>query len=158
MAESVTPSPSMGIASIAMAKKLRGSGKSFASLQREIRAARLSELQVVTNSTAFRSGLDDGSLGAGAAKEALSALLGADADAVKMDQLTYVRHLGEGGFATVHLYEKELGGHKVKYAVKVMKDKMMAPPTQMYGEPRMVGVPEAERVRFYAEAVRAHAA
>jgi serine/threonine protein kinase len=34
-----------------------------------------------------------------------------------------------------------------------MKDKTMLPPLEMYGEPRVVAVPDSERVKFLTEAV-----
>ena len=138
--------------------------------QREDRTQRLMKLAAITNSSSFREGLGDGK-GANdqEAIRALAAMFAEDAT-VGMKELRFVKHLGEGGFATVDLYERvvvcssgtdggggggtgEASSRTVPLAVKVMKDKIMLPPLMMYGEPRVGRVPESTRVKFMAEAV-----
>lgn len=118
--------------------------------QQQRRSSNLDALSNITNSTNFREDLNR--VGEGdEAVQALTDLL--FEDTVSMEQLQHIRRLGEGGFAYVELYEKDLGPHRVQYAVKVMKDKATGPPLEPYGPPRIVSVPESERIKFYAEAL-----
>ena len=115
------------------------------------REKKLDALAAITNSKAFREDLQRGSSDSEAVS-ALTALLEDDAT-IRIGDLRKVRRLGEGGFAYVDLYERTVGDDIIRYAVKEMKDKMLLPPLEPYGDPRLVPLPEAERIKFYSEAV-----
>ena len=122
-------------------------------LTQQKRSQKLDALAKITNSKSFREEINELNE-SDATVSALAAMLRDDAT-IKIEDLRKVKRLGEGGFAYVDLYEQAAEGDAppIKYAVKEMKDKMLLPPLEMYGEPRLVPVPEAERIKFYAEAV-----
>lgn len=122
------------------------------------RRQQLLKLSKITNSKLFKEQLAEytksPNVGDHRAMKALFEMLEQEMT-VGIDELRFVKRLGEGGFAFVDLYERTISGTGdiVQYAVKVMKDKMMMPPLEAYGEPRIVPVPDAERIHFLTEAV-----
>ena len=127
--------------------------KRNASLRKEQRKDSLQKLSKITNSRAYREQLAEVVEGGDhQALRSLYALLD-EHMTISIDELRYVRRLGEGAFGFVDMYERTLpGGGQMQYAVKVMKDKMMLPPATPYGEPQVVSVPATERIKFLAEA------
>ena len=116
----------------------------------------LDALAAITNSKAFREDLGVGRFHPeNEAAIALRALLRDDME-VHLDELTRVRRLGEGGFAYVDLYTRSAAstadGREIKYAVKEMKDRMLVPSEDPYATPRLVVLPEGEKIKFLAEA------
>lgn len=152
--EMATPNNLPGFATAALVLTSGEKARSFVESSRSERRERLAKLSTLTNSKAFREELAQVAKEGGdhAALTMLQDLLN-DATNVSIDELRFVRRLGEGGFAFVDLYEKGVGEGTIRYAVKVMKDKMTLPPLEMHGEPRVVAVPDSDRLRFLTEAV-----
>ena len=140
------------------AMSFRDKLKANAKDRQKKRHAQLKRLATITNSKAFKEELVEITTNGGEREHrALSALYDLLDEEMSVDlaELRFIKRLGEGGFAFVDLYEKTVTGtgEIVRYAVKVMKDKQLLPPLEMYGEPRFAKVPEADRVQFLAEAV-----
>lgn len=75
---------------------------------------------------------------------------------IKKEDLKFVKRLGEGGFAVVHLYDWTDHHGKVRpVAVKVLKDKVPGPPNPHAPDepPPMLPVPEEDITRFKVEAL-----
>ncbi|KAL1496177.1 hypothetical protein AB1Y20_014794 [Prymnesium parvum] len=144
MASERTSAASLDAASFS--KKLKENVES----QQTRRRSSLEALSIITNSTEYRHAVEKSS---SPLLCRLSHMLEQGA-LFSEDELTHVRRLGEGGFAFVELYERDCGGgHKIEYAVKVMKDKKILPAATPYGEPRIVSVGAHERTQFLTEAV-----
>ena len=78
-----------------------------------------------------------------------------------MEELSFVKHLGEGGFATVELHSYEGQSERLPtgtlVALKKMRSKILdprpPPPGQEHAEARMIDVPEIWRLTFKSEAL-----
>ena len=130
------PSVSMSLGVVAAASMTKSKLDKTAAVNRVVRKERITALGKITNTKEFR---DAPAMGSQKTKshEALDIIMKSDA-VIPMSELTHVRKLGEGAFATVDLYTRRAGEVDVPFAVKVIKDDQM---------------PAPERVRFQAEAV-----
>jgi serine/threonine protein kinase len=79
---------------------------------------------------------------------------------IKMSDLTFVRPLGAGGFATVDLYSMahpDDSGRRYEMALKKLRRRIPGPPMQSYpgGPPvfQLIDVPPSWRTQFQAEAI-----
>lgn len=80
---------------------------------------------------------------------------------ISMEELSFVKHLGEGGFATVELHSYEGQNERLPtgtlVALKKMRSKILdprpPPPGQEHAEARMIDVPEIWRLTFKSEAL-----
>jgi len=154
-AASISSSDSSASCSLEGAVTTARTGVAFkhnAAERKQERVNQLAKLSSVTSSKAYREDEDAAEQSPRSVAIETLELMFKDA-ALDRSELTFVKRLGEGGFATVDLYERQVNAKRLKVAVKVMKDKMVAPPLNPYDEPKIVSVPASERLKFKAEAV-----
>ncbi len=130
------PAAPMSLGDVGMASMTKSKLKKTAVVNHAVRKERIAALGKITQTKDFRDGPDEGSPRTPAGR-ALDMIMQSDA-VIPMSELTHVRRLGEGAFATVDLYTRRVGELDVPFAVKVIKEDQM---------------PASERLRFQAEAV-----
>lgn len=117
------------------------------------RLTSLEQLSIITNSKEFREATNE-------CGEELSTRLSSMMDesnniSLSMSDISYVKRLGEGGFAYCDLYERKLlNGKSMFYALKVLKEELHIPSVDPLSNPaRVAYLPESEKIKFISEAL-----